>query len=146
MPVDLFDWQMKLGGEETKCLWLPLVWPHDSASPLVSPGESGNRGNNQLASFPLHYSQPFLMAVYRVVKSGTKTQYGACLCSKSLWPYFSYDPGCQKALQTKVFMHVGLILLSGNCVKFASASLCTLIWLYIHTERFLNLWSRLEDA
>ena len=57
----------------------------------------------------MHYSKGALMAIYRVVRFGTKTQHGASLCSKSLWPYFSSDAGCHKPLQTKVSSHVGLI-------------------------------------
>lgn len=51
----------------------------------------------KLARICMHYSQAFLMVIYRVVKFGTKAEQERCLRSNSLWLYFSYHTRCQKA-------------------------------------------------
>lgn len=99
----------------------------DCALPSVCWGAAAaEEAANWLASL-LHYSQAALMAIYRVVKFGTKTQHPVCLCSRSPWPYFSYDPSCQNPLQTKVLLHVSLAVLKRRCIKYVRTCLSAVV-------------------
>lgn len=109
---------LRQAGRETKC------WFNHMAIRWWQRGQRQRKHlTGQLSSCIIHKPFNSLLHARENLARGKRMRkkknrnMNPAFCSRSPWPYFSSEPACQKALQTKVSMHVVLMVLTGESAQ-----------------------------